>query len=67
MTDREIGEVRRIRHEISEEAGHDVHKVAAYYRLVEVELRASGEFRFEEVFEPARRAAAHEISSTRAR
>ena len=43
-----IGEVRRIRHEISEECGHDVRKVAAYYRRVEEESKKSGEFRFED-------------------
>ena len=48
MPNDEIGEVRKIRHEISEECGHDVRKVAAYYRRVEEELRRSGEFRFED-------------------
>ncbi len=48
----EVAEVRRIRHEISEECGHDIRKVAAYYRQVEEELRKSGEFRFEERTEP---------------
>ena len=48
MPNDEIGEVRKIRHEISEECGHDVRKVAAYYRRVEEELKRSGGFRFEE-------------------
>ncbi|HUT94442.1 MAG TPA: hypothetical protein VMY37_33600 [Thermoguttaceae bacterium] len=47
MPSDEVGEVRRIRHEISEECGHDVRKVAAYYRRIEEELKRSGEFRFE--------------------
>ncbi|MHC4401747.1 MAG: hypothetical protein ACYTG0_18910 [Planctomycetota bacterium] len=47
MPNDEVGEVRRIRHEISEECGHDVRKVAAYYRQIEEELKRSGEFRFE--------------------
>jgi hypothetical protein len=48
MMDKEIGEIRRIRHEISAECGHDVHKVISYYKKVEDELRASGKYRFEE-------------------
>ena len=44
----EIAEIRKIRHQISEECGHDIHKVAAYYRHVEEELKKSGQFRFEE-------------------
>jgi hypothetical protein len=47
MPNDEIAEVRKIRHEISEECVHDVRKVAAYYRRVEEELKKSGEFRFE--------------------
>ncbi len=46
MADKEIEEIRRIRHRISEECDHDVRKVADYYRKVELELRNSGEFRF---------------------
>ncbi len=48
MPNDEIGEVRQIRHEISEECGHDIRKVAAYYRQVEEELKKSGDFRFED-------------------
>jgi hypothetical protein len=48
MPNDEIAEIRKIRHQISEECGHDIHKVAAYYRQVEEELKRSGEFRFEE-------------------
>ncbi|NQT17684.1 MAG: hypothetical protein HQ582_33320 [Planctomycetes bacterium] len=48
MPNDEIGEVRKIRHEISEECGHDIRRVAAYYRRVEEELKKSGDFRFEE-------------------
>lgn len=44
-----LQEVRYIRHKISEEQGHDVHKVAAYYRQVEQELKESGDFHFEEL------------------
>ena len=48
MPNDEIAEIRKIRHRISEECGHDIHKVAAYYRQVEEELKKSGQFRFEE-------------------
>ncbi len=44
MRDEEISDVRRVRHEISEECAHDVHKVAAYYRALGKQLRLSGEF-----------------------
>lgn len=48
MKDPGIEEVRQARHEISRECGHDLHKVASYYRKVEEELRRSGRFKFEE-------------------
>jgi hypothetical protein len=48
MQNDEIAEVRKIRHEISEECGHDVRKLAAYFRRIEEELKTSGEFRFED-------------------
>lgn len=47
MPNDEIAEIRKIRHQISEECGHDIHKVAAYYRQVEEELKQSGQFHFE--------------------
>ncbi len=40
--------IRQIRHQISEECGHNVHKVAAYYRTVEKELKQSHDFHFED-------------------
>ena len=52
MDENEIAAVRRIRHEISAECGHDVHAVMAYYRSVQDELKRSGEFRFEETSQP---------------
>jgi hypothetical protein len=39
MRDEEIDAVRSARHEISAECGHDVHKVAAYYRAMGEQLR----------------------------
>jgi len=46
MSDYEIDEIRRIRHEISEEHGHDLRKIAEHYRKLETELRESGKFKF---------------------
>jgi len=46
MSDYEIDEIRRIRREISAEHGHEVAKVVEYYRTVEKELRASGQYKF---------------------
>ena len=41
-----IKEVRRIRHEISAEFGHDPHKFGEYCRELEKELRKSGKYKF---------------------
>ena len=46
MADREINEVRRIRHEISARFGHDVRRLVAHYQELENELRRSGGYRF---------------------
>lgn len=46
MADDEIRIIRRVRHEISAEFGHDVDRVVEYYRQVEEELKRSGRFRF---------------------
>lgn len=48
MKDPEVEEVRQTRRDISEECGHDLHQVTEYYRQVELELRESGRYRFEE-------------------
>ena len=53
MIHNELAEVRRIRREISEQCGHDVDRVAAYYRDIQNELRKSGEFRFSDSQYPA--------------
>ena len=45
MSDEVIKEVRRVRHEISQQCDHDIHKVASYYRAFQEELRRSGRFR----------------------
>ena len=46
MSDYEIQEIRRIRHQISAEHGHDLRRLAEYYRRIEHELRNSGKYRF---------------------
>lgn len=46
MADEVIREVRRVRHEISQRCGHDPHKVVAWYRTFQDELRRSGKYRF---------------------
>ena len=46
MADDEIKIIRRVRHEISEEFGHDVDRVVDYYRSVEEQLKQLGRFRF---------------------
>ncbi len=51
MNDEEIQTIRKIRHEISAESGHDVHKVVTYYRAVEEEMRRSGGFPLVDVSE----------------
>ena len=46
MSDYEIDEIRRIRQRVSADHGHDLRKVAEYYRNVEKGLRESGRYRF---------------------
>ncbi len=46
MSEEGIKEVRRVRHEISEECDHDVDSLVSFYQKMEEDLRASGEFRF---------------------
>jgi hypothetical protein len=45
MAEEEIIAVRKVRHEISAECGHDVQKVAAYCRSVGERLRQAGKQR----------------------
>lgn len=46
MSDYEIDQIRQVRHQISAENGHDLRRVAEYYRQIEKELRASRRFKF---------------------
>ena len=41
-----VEEVREIRMKISEECGHDLNKLLAYYQKVEKEMRKSGKYKF---------------------
>lgn len=42
----EVKEIRRIRHEISEEFEHDISRLVAYCQKIEEELRQSGKYKF---------------------
>ena len=44
----EVKDIRKIRHEISAEFGHDVSLLAAYCQTLESYLRQSGEYTFAE-------------------
>lgn len=48
MKDPSIDDVREVRRQISAEHGHDLHRLAEYYRRVEDELRRSGAHQFAE-------------------
>ena len=41
-----IAEVRRVRHKISAEHGHDTARLAKHYQELEKELRKSGKYKF---------------------
>jgi hypothetical protein len=53
MRDEEILAVRKVRHEISAECGHDVHKVAAYCRAVGERMRQVGKVRSRNTAKPS--------------
>jgi len=44
IEEKEIAEIRKIRHKISAQFDHDPRKVVAYYRTLEKEYRESVEF-----------------------
>lgn len=48
-----VKEVREIRMKISEECGHDLNKLLAYYQKVEKEMRKSGKYKFVDSEPPA--------------
>ena len=52
-----VEEVREIRMKISEECGHDLNKLFAYYQEVEKEMRKSGKYKFVDPKPPAEKPA----------
>lgn len=46
MIDNDLNEVRRIRHEISQEFGHDVQRLAVHYQELEKQIKELGTFTF---------------------
>lgn len=43
-----ISEIRRVRHQISAQVGHDVRRLGEHYMELERKARASGRYRFAE-------------------
>ena len=52
-----VEEVREIRMKISEECGHDLNKLIAYYQKIEKEMRESGKYKFHDPEPPAKKPA----------
>lgn len=52
-----VKEVREIRMKISEECGHDLNRLLAYYQEVEKEMRKSGKYKFVDPEPPAEKPA----------
>ncbi|RKU16993.1 hypothetical protein C6503_11470 [Candidatus Poribacteria bacterium] len=52
-----VEEVREIRMKISEECGHDLNRLIAYYQKVGEELRKSGKYKFADPEPSAEKAA----------
>ena len=48
-----VKEVREMRMKISEECGHDLNRLLAYYQEVEKEMRKSGKYKFVDPEPPA--------------
>ncbi len=52
-----VKEVREMRMKISEECGHDLNRLLAYYQEVEKEMRKSGKYKFHNPEPPAQESA----------
>ena len=52
-----VEEVREMRMKISEECGHDLNRLLAYYQEVEKEMRESGKYKFHDPEPPAEKPA----------
>lgn len=48
-----VEEVREIRMKISEECGHDLNRLLAYYQEIEKDMRKSGKYKFVDPEPPA--------------
>ena len=55
-----VKEVREMRMKISEECGHDLNKLVAYYQKVGEEMRKSGKYKFVDPEPPAEKPASTE-------
>ena len=55
-----VKEVREMRMKISEECGHDLNRLLAYYQEVEKEMRKSGKYKFVDPEPPAEKSATTE-------
>jgi hypothetical protein len=59
-TDPLVEAIRKARHEISKECGHDPYRLVAYYQARERRLRAEGKRLFVDVSSPAAESALRE-------
>ena len=50
-----VKEVREMRMKISEECGHDLNRLIAYYQEVGEELRKSGKYKFADLEPPTKK------------
>ena len=57
-----VKEVREIRIKISEECGHDLNRLIAYYQKVGEEMRKSGKYKFVDPEPPAEKPASTELT-----
>ena len=61
-----VKEVREMRMKISEECGHDLNKLLAYYQEAEKRMRKSGKYKFADPEPPAEKSTPTESSEDKA-
>ncbi len=61
-----VKEVREMRNKISEECGHDLNRLLAYYQEVEKRMRKSGKYKFVDPEPPAEKPKSLESPSGKA-
>ena len=61
-----VKEVREMRMKISEECGHDLNRLIAYYQKVGEEMRKSGKYKFADPEPPAEKSTPTESSEGKA-